>query len=158
MRSRTQKEFVGEDAGFIRLNTEEVRENLEEALARVVLDGKRIVLQQAGEEVAALIPRREFEKLDYLLEQLIPSPFNADDEEYYEDDGAIHCLRPNEIQDEFDVILEEVKEHGELFGILPPAILRGQEMDSFMPAAILMPIDKFWIPEHLILDRIDSGI
>ncbi len=156
MRSRTNKECVGEDAGFIRLNTEEVREKLEDALARVVLDGSRIILQQAGEEVAALIPVREFEKLDYLLQDLIPSPFNADDEEYYEDDGAIHCLRPNEIQEEFDLILEEVKEYGELFGILPPEILRGQEMDSFMPAAILIPIDIFWIPEHLILDRIDS--
>ena len=156
MRSRTNKEGFDRDAGFIRLNTDEVREKLEDALARVVLDGSRIILQQAGEEVAALIPVREFEKLDYLLQDLIPSPFNPDDEEYYEDDGPIHCLRPNEIQEEFDLILEEVKEYGELFGILPPAILRGQEMDSFVPVAILMPIDKFWIPEHLILDRIDS--
>ncbi|HAZ44257.1 MAG TPA: hypothetical protein DDW76_25910 [Cyanobacteria bacterium UBA11369] len=156
MRSHTNKEFIGEDPGFIRLNTEEVRENLEDALARVVLDGSRIILQQAGEEVAALIPVLEFEKLDYLLQDLIPSPFNADDEEYYEDDGPIHCLRPDEIQEQFDLILEQVKEYGELCGILPPAILRGKKMDCFMPAAILIPMDIFWIPEHLILDRIDS--
>ncbi|GET38157.1 type II toxin-antitoxin system prevent-host-death family antitoxin [Microseira wollei] len=156
MRSRTNKESVGEDAGFIRLSTDEVREKLEEAIARVVLDGDRIILHQAGEEVAALIPRREFEKLDYLLDQLIPSPFNPEEEEYYEDEGGIHCLDPDEVQEEFDLILEEVKEYGELFGLLPPAILRGQQMDIFIPEAILMPMDKFWIPEHLILDRIDS--
>lgn len=154
MRSRTKKECEGVDAGFIRLSTEEVRGNLEEALARVVLDGARIILHQAGEEVAALIPRWEFEKLDYLLQELIPSPFNPDEEEYYEDDGPIHCLRPDEIQAKFALILEEVKEYGEIFGLLPPEILRGRQMDIFIPAAILMPMDIFWLPEHLMHESV----
>ncbi|MFB2976800.1 type II toxin-antitoxin system Phd/YefM family antitoxin [Microseira sp. BLCC-F43] len=144
----------GEDAGFIRLSTEEVREKLEEAIARVVFDGSRIILHQAGEEVAALIPVWEFEKLNYLLEELIPSPFNPDEEEYYEDEGGIHCLPPDEVQAEFDLILEQVKEYGELFGLLPPEILRGQQMDIFIPEAILMPMDKFWLPEHLMHESV----
>lgn len=156
MRSRTQKECFGEDTGFIRLSTEELRENLEDVLAQVVFDTARIVLHQAGEEVAALIPAWEFEKLDYLLQDLIPSLFNPDEEEYYEDYGPIHCVDLDQIQAELDLILKKVKESGELFGLLPPEILRGQEMDSFIAAAILMPIDKFWIPEHLILDKLEA--
>jgi hypothetical protein len=146
----------GENAGFICLNTEEVRGNLKDAIARVVFDGSRIILHQAGEEVAALIPFREFERLDCLLQQLILSPFNPDEEEYYEDEVIVRCLRPHKIQAEFDLILAAVNEYGNFFGLLPPKILREREMDIFSPAAILMPIDKFWIPEHLILDKIEG--
>jgi hypothetical protein len=109
---------IGEDEGFIRLNTDDVRENLEDAIAAVVFDGTRILLQQGGEEVAALIPCREFVRLDYLLTDLIPSPFDPCEEDYYENDGPINCIRPDEFETKFELIINKVKQSGELFALL----------------------------------------
>jgi hypothetical protein len=53
----------GENAGFICLSAEEVRGNLKDALACVLLDGARVVLHQAGKKVAANIPAPTPEKV-----------------------------------------------------------------------------------------------
>ena len=143
--------YADRDEGFIRLTTHEVRDNLIDAIARVMLKGERIVLEQAGEEVAAIIPRREFERLDELMYQFKPSPYNPEEEDYY--DNAIHCVYPEEVQSEFDDILEQVMLDGELFGLLPIENLGGKKVDIFTPVAILMSIDKFWLPEYVIREK-----
>jgi prevent-host-death family protein len=147
----TTQNYADRDEGFIRLTTHEVRDNLIDAIARVMLKGERIVLEQAGEEVAAIIPRREFERLDELMYQFKPSPYTPEEEDYY--DNAIHCVYPEEVQAEFDDILEQVMLDGELFGLLPVENLGGKKVDIFTPVAILMPINKFWIPEYVIREK-----
>ncbi|GAB4176590.1 MAG: hypothetical protein Fur006_07640 [Coleofasciculaceae cyanobacterium] len=116
-----------------------------------MLEGERIVLERKGEDVAAIIPRREFERLDELMERLKPSPFTPEEEEYYGD--GIHCVYPDEVQADFDDILEQVMLDGELFGLLPIENLGGKKVDIFAPVAILMSIDKFWIPEYVIREK-----
>ncbi|MGB3654975.1 MAG: type II toxin-antitoxin system Phd/YefM family antitoxin [Rivularia sp. (in: cyanobacteria)] len=147
------KQSVNQDEGFIRWSTEEVRGNLLEALKTVVLAGKRIVLQQAGEEVAAIIPIKEFERLEYWEHELIPPIWEPYEEEYYEHDGGIHCVLVDEMEAEFDEIITEVTVYNELFGLLPPQYLAGKEFDVFIPVAIVMNINKFWVPEYLIGEK-----
>lgn len=147
------KEYVNQDEGFIRWSTEEVRSNLLEALKTVVLAGKRIVLQQDGEEVAAIIPIKEFHRLEYLEHELVPPIWEPYEEEFYEDDGGIHCVLLDEMQAEFDDILTEVTVYNELFGLLPPEKLSGKKFDVFSPVAIMMNIDKFWVPEYWIYEK-----
>ena len=146
------KNFVGDDRGFIRLTTEEVKDKLMDAIAQVMCDRKRFVLLQAGKEVAAIVPVEEFMRMEYLLAQIKPSQFNPHEEENYENERGIHCLDIDEFQTDFDNIIADVVEDGELFGFLPPANLGGKEVDIFIPVAILMSIDKFWIPEYFITD------
>lgn len=149
----TTQDYAREDEGFIRLTTDAVRDNLADTLKRVMVEGERIVLQQAGEEVAAIIPIREFERLDALKAQIKSSPYTPEEEEYYEDEQGIHCLYPDEVQAEFDDILEQVRVEGMLVGLLPIPNLGGQNVDIFAPVAILMSIDNFWVPEYLIAAR-----
>ena len=82
-----------EDEGFIRLTTDEVKNNLVDVVARVMIQGERIVLQQAGEEVAAIIPRRELERLDALMYEMKPGPYLPEDEEYYDEGSPLHIPR-----------------------------------------------------------------
>ncbi len=147
------KEYVNQDEGFVRSSIEEVRGNLLEALKTVVFAGKRIVLQQAGEDVAAIIPVKEFERLEYLEHELVPPIWEPYEEEYYEDEGGIHCVLIDEMEAEFDDIITEVTVYKELFGLLPPQHLSGKEFDVFIPVAILMNIEKFWVPEYLIGEK-----
>ena len=147
----TIQDYADRNEGFIRLTTDEVRDNLIDVLARVMVEGERIVLEQAGEEVAAIIPKREFERLDELMYQLKPSSYTPEEEDYY--DNAIHCIYPEEVQAEFDDILEQVMLDGELFGLLPIENLGGRKVDIFTPIAILMPIEKFWMPEYVIREK-----
>ena len=144
------KNSVGEDEGFIRLTIEEVKDNLMDAIAQVMCDRKRFVLLQAGSEVAAIVPVEEFERLEYLLERIKPSQFTPCEEEYYENEGAIHCLNIDEFQADFDDIIADVAEYGEIYGFLPTPNLGGKKVDIFMPVAILMSNDKFWVPDYLI--------
>jgi len=147
------KQHVNQDEGFIRSSIEEVRGNLLEALKTVVLAGKRIVIQQAGEEVAAIIPVKEFHRLEYLEHELVPPIWEPYEEEYYEDEGGIHCILVDEMEAEFDEIITEVTVYNELFGLLPPQHLSGKEFDTFAPVAILMNIDKFWVSEYWISEK-----
>lgn len=66
---------------------------------------------------------------------------------------GVHCIYLDEVQADFDDILEAVRLDGELFGLLPTPNLGGQEVDVFAPVAILMPIDKFWVPDYLIQEK-----
>ncbi len=147
------KEYVNQDEGFIRSSTEQVRGNLLEALKVVVFTGRRIVLQQAEEEVAAIIPIKEFERLEYLEHQLVPPIWEPYEDEYYEDDGGIHCVLLDEMEEEFDEIITEVKVYNELFGLLPPQNLSGKKFDVFAPVAIMMNINKFWVSEYWISEK-----
>jgi hypothetical protein len=118
-----------------------------------MVEGDRIVLQQIGEDVAAIIPIEEFEKLGYIMELIKPSQYLPEEEEYYEGDRAIHCLYPDDIIADFDEILEAVKLDGELFGLLPTEKMGGKEIDIYMPVAIFMSIDNFWVPEYFIREK-----
>jgi len=141
---------VGEDEGFVSLTTDEIKDNLIDAIAQVMCDRKRFVLLQAGAEVAAIVPIEEFERLEYLLEKIKPSQFNHCEEEYYENEGAIHSLNIAEFQADFDDIIADVAEYGEIYSFLPTPNLSGKEVDIFMPVAVLMSIDKFWVPEYFL--------
>lgn len=136
--------------GFIRITADEVRHNLVEIIRQVLVEGSRFVLQENGEDVAAIIPRREFERLDSLKAELAPGPYLPDEEEYYEDEKGIHCLRPDLIQENFEGILEAVSLDGELFGLLPIENLGGKKVDTFMPVAVMMGIENFWVPEYIM--------
>jgi hypothetical protein len=149
------QECAGEGKGFIRLTSDEVRENLVDIMRRVMVEGERILLQEAGEEFAAIIPLREFERLGYLMNWLKPSQYLPEEEEYYEYERGIHCLYAGEIQEYFAEILEEVRSEGELFGLLPPDNLGGIEVDIFVPVAILMSPDRFWVPEYILAEKRD---
>ncbi|MEO6861020.1 MAG: type II toxin-antitoxin system Phd/YefM family antitoxin, partial [Microcoleus sp.] len=80
------------------------------------------------------------------------SQFFPDEEAYYEDDGAIHCIYPDELVEDIDNILADVKEFDELFGLLPTEEM-GENIDIFISVAILMSIDRFWVPEYLIAEK-----
>lgn len=147
------EQHVNQDEGFVRSSIEQVRGNLLEALKKVVLAGKRIVLQQDGEDVAAIIPVKEFERLEYLEHELVPPIWEPYEEEFYENDGGIHCVLVEEMEAEFDEIITEVREYNELFALLPPEHLSGKEFDVFAPAAIVMNIDKFWVSEYWIYEK-----
>lgn len=138
--------------GFFRLTVEEFCQNAIATIKRVMFQGDRILLQQAGEDIAAIILETEFHKLGYLIAQLKPSQFLPDEEEYYEDEGGIHCIYPDELLDDFDNILACVNQDDELFGLLPTEEM-GDDVDIFMPVAILMSVDRFWVPDYVIAER-----
>ncbi|MEG4283202.1 type II toxin-antitoxin system Phd/YefM family antitoxin [Microcoleus sp. A006_D1] len=138
--------------GFFRLTVEEFSANAIAIIKRVMQKGDRFVLQQAGKDLAAIVPETEFHKIDYLMEDLKPSQFFPDEEAYYEDDGAIHCIYPDELVEDLDNILADVKEFDELFGLLPTEEM-GENVDIFISVAILMSVDRFWVPEYLIAEQ-----
>lgn len=138
--------------GFFRLNVEDFRENAIDIIKRVMFKGDRILLQEAGKDVGAIVPEAEFHKLDYLMAELKPSQFMPEEEEYYEDDGAIHCIYPDELVEDIDNILADVNEFDELFGLLPTAEM-GQNVDIFISVAILMSVDRFWVPDYVMAQR-----
>ncbi|MEG4941416.1 hypothetical protein [Microcoleus sp. F4-D5] len=94
----------------------------------------------------------EFHKLDYLMAELKPSQLLPEEESYYEDEKGIHCIYPDEFLEEFDNILADLNEFDELFGLLPTEAM-GEDVDIFMPVAILMSANKFWIPEYLKAEK-----
>ena len=138
--------------GFIRLTTEEFQSSAIDIIKRVMFQGDRFLLQQAGEDVAAVIPESEFHKLDYWMAEIKPSQFMPEEEEYYADEGAIHCIYPDEVLEDLDNILADVKEFDELFGLLPISEM-GEDVDIFMPVAILMSAERFWVPEYVIAEN-----
>ncbi|MBO1351292.1 MAG: type II toxin-antitoxin system Phd/YefM family antitoxin [Hormoscilla sp. GUM202] len=139
------------DEGFTRITTAAVRSNLLEVTTEVMVQGTRFVLQEAGTDVGAIVPDREFEKLCNLMGKLKPSQYSPEEEAYYEDDIAIHCMYPDEIVAAFDDIIAAVRYENEVFGILPIENMGGQEVDIFMPEAIVMSCDRFWVPEYLFV-------
>ncbi len=44
------------------------------------------------------------------------------------------------------------QEFDELFGLLPTEEM-GENVDIFLSAAILMSVDRFWIPDYLMAER-----
>ena len=138
--------------GFFRLTVEDFRENAIEIIKRVMFQGDRIILQQAGEDIAAIIVETEFHKLNYLMEKLKPSQFFPDEEAYYENDEAIHCIYPDELVEDIDNILADVNEFDELFGLLPTEEM-GENVDIYMSVAILMSVDRFWVPDYVMAER-----
>ena len=138
--------------GFFRLTVEEFSANAIEIIKRVMFKGDRIILQQAGEDIAAIIVETEFYKLNYLMEKLKPSQFFPDEEAYYEDDEAIHCIYPDELVEDIDNILADVNEFDELFGLLPTKEM-GEDVDIYMSVAILMSVDRFWVPDYVMAER-----
>jgi hypothetical protein len=139
--------------GFFRLTVEDFCQNAIATIKRVMFKGDRILLQQAGEDIAAIIVETEFHKLYYLIAELKPSQFLPDEEEYYQDEGGIHCIYPDELLDDFDNILADVTEFNELFSLLPTEEM-GEDVDIFMPVAILMSIERFWISEYLMAEKL----
>ncbi|MEG4962190.1 MULTISPECIES: type II toxin-antitoxin system Phd/YefM family antitoxin [unclassified Microcoleus] len=156
-----QNSVVGEAAGgkrascegFFRLTADLFCENAIATIKRVMFKGDRILLQQAGEDVGAIILESEFEKLDYLIAELKPSQFLPEEEAYYEDERGIHCIYPDELVEDIDNILADVNEFDQLFGLLPTQEM-GEDVDICMPAAILMSVDRLWIPEYLIAENL----
>ena len=138
--------------GFFRLTVEEFSANAIGIIKRVMQKGDRIILQQAEEDIAAIILEAEFHKLDYLMEELKPSQFFPDEEAYYENDEAIHCIYPDELVEDIDNILADVNEFDELFGLLPTEEM-GENVDIVMSVAILMSIDRFWVPDYLMAEQ-----
>ncbi|NJS11517.1 MAG: type II toxin-antitoxin system Phd/YefM family antitoxin [Microcoleus sp. CSU_2_2] len=138
--------------GFIRLTTKEFQESAIDIIKRVMFNGDRFLLQQAGEDVGAIVPEAEFHKLDYWMAEIKPSQFMPEEEEYYADEGAIHCIYPDEVLEDLENILADVKEFDELFGLLPISEM-GRDVDIFMPVAILMSADRFWVPEYVIAEK-----
>jgi hypothetical protein len=118
----------------------------------VMLNGDRFLLQQAEKDIIAIVPEAEFHKLDYLMVELKPSQFLPEDNEYYENDRGIHCIDLEEFLDDFDNILAYVNQDDELFGLVP-TVEMGEELDILMPVAILMSVDRFWIPEYVMAER-----
>jgi hypothetical protein len=139
--------------GFFRLTVEEFSANAIEIIKGVMQKGDRIILQQAGEDVGAIILESEFEKLDYLIAELKPSQFLPEEEAYYEDERGIHCIYPDELVEDIDNILADVNEFHELFGLLPTEEM-GEDVDICIPVAILMSVDRFWVPEYLIAENL----
>lgn len=137
--------------GFMRLTTEEFQSSAIAIIKRVMFQGDRFLLQQAGEDVAAVIAESEFHKLDYWMAEIKPSQFRPE-EEYDADEGAIHCIYPDEVLEDLDNILADVKEFDELFGLLPISEM-GRDVDIFRPVAILMSVDRFWVPEYVIAEK-----
>ncbi len=86
------------------------------------------------------------------MAEIKPSQFLPDEEEYYENDGAIHCIYPHELLEDLDNILADVNEFDELFGLLP-TIEMGKDVDIFISAAILMSVDRFWVPDYVMAER-----
>ena len=148
-----ENRVIVDGEGFFRLTVEEFCESAIEIIKRVMFKGDRILLQQAVEDIAAIIFEAEFNKLDYLMAELKPSQFLPDEEAYYEDDGAIHCIYPDELLEDIDNILADVKEFDELFGLLPTAEM-GEDVDIFMSVAILMSVERFWVPEYVIAEKV----
>jgi len=104
-----------------------------EVTTAVMLEGTRFILQESGTDVGAIVPDREFEKLCNLMDKLKPSQYSPEEEAYYEDDIAIHCMYPDDIIAAFDDIIAAVRYENEVFGILPIENMGGQEVDIFMP-------------------------
>ena len=149
-RAAGQKRAGGD--GFFRLTVGDFLESAIEIIQRVMFKGDRILLQQAGEDVAAIVLESEFHKFDDLMFQIKPSQFFPDEEEYYADERGIHCIYPDEVVEDIDNILADVKEFDELFGLLPTAEM-GEDVDIFMSVAILMSMDRFWVPEYVIAEK-----
>ncbi|WP_377474139.1 MAG: type II toxin-antitoxin system Phd/YefM family antitoxin [Microcoleus anatoxicus] len=147
----TEKEAIAGE-GFFRLSVEHFRQNAMEIMKRVMFQGDRILLQEAGEDVGAIVPEAEFHKLDYLMAEIKPSQFMPEEEAYYEDEGAIHCIYPDEFLDDLENILADVNEFDELFGLIPTKEM-GEDVDIFMSAAIVMSVDRFWVPDYVMAER-----
>jgi hypothetical protein len=54
----------------------------------------------------------------------------------------MQCIYPDELLGDFDNILADFTGFNELFGLLPTEEM-GENVDIFMPIAILMPVDRF---------------
>jgi len=152
-KNMTIQDNASQDEGFIRLTTDEVRDNLIDVIVRVMVEKERIILQQAGKEVAAIIPVREFELLESWKQEMLSSLYQPDEDEYYADERGIHCLYLEDMQADFDNIIEQVRFDGEFYAFLPTNNLGGKKVDVFSPVAVLMPIENFWIPEYLFADK-----
>jgi len=61
--------------GFLRLTVGDFRKNSLEIIRRVMFQGDRFVLHQAGEDIAAVIPEAEFYRLSCLMDELKPPQF-----------------------------------------------------------------------------------
>lgn len=145
-----QKQASGD--GFFRLTVEDFRENAIEIIKRVMFQGDRILLQEAGEDVGAIVPEEEFHKLDYLMAEIKPSQFMPEEEAYYEDEGPIHCIYPDEFLENLENILADVNEFDELFGLLPTKEM-GKDVDIYISAAIVMSVERFWVPDYVIAEQ-----
>lgn len=150
MKPKISNKTVNKNPGYSHLSDDELKENLVEIIRRVMVDKERIVVELNGEEVAAIVPIGEFERLDDLLNDLKPSEFNPDEEDYYANDTGIHCMRHEQIIENIEEILAAIAEDNELFGLMPVPNLGGKKVDIFMPVAIMMSMDFFWIPDYLM--------
>jgi hypothetical protein len=147
-----------EGEGFIRLATEELCRNPIEIIKRVMLQGTRFVLQQAGEDVAAIITEAEFYRLYCAISnikgvQFLPDEeLLLDEEEIYEYESGISCINLEDFLENFDNVLDRILEDGEVFGLLATEDM-GDDVDLFMPVAIVMSVNRFWVPDYVIAER-----
>lgn len=150
MKPKISQKTVNKNPGYTRFTDDELKENLVEIIRRVMVDKERIVVEINGKEVAAIVPIREFERLDSLLNELKPSEFTPEEEDYYANDTGIHCMRHEQIIENIEEIFAAIAEDNELFGLMPVPNLGGEKVDIFMPVAIMMSMDFFWIPDYLM--------
>lgn len=146
-----------EGKGFIRITTEELKNNITGIMMLVSMEKLRYLVQEDGKYIAALIPCDEFEKLNNILHDIKPSQYLPEDEEYYEDDIAIHGIYCEEFLENFEAIIEDAF-YEECFGLIPSKDMEeiDKNLDIFMPIAILISADWFWIPEYYIAEHQES--
>lgn len=143
-----------EGEGFIRITKDEFKNKITSIMMLVSMEKLRYLLHKDGRDIAALIPLEEFEKLNNLLSYIKPSQYLPEDEEFYEDDIAIHGIYCDEFLEDFEEIIEAAF-YEECFGLLPSQDMEkiDKNIDIFMPIAILISAHWFWIPEYYIAEH-----
>jgi hypothetical protein len=139
------------EEGFIRLQTDAFMINFLANISNVILQKQRIVLAQGEEEVAAIIPAHEFERLQWTRYDIKYGQFMIDEEYNYEDDSGTPCINIKELEWNFEQILQRVMCNDETFGLIFATDSFSDNIDNFIPGAILMNIHKFWIPDYWLI-------
>lgn len=140
-----------QEAGFIRLQTDVFRVKLLASINDVILEKQRILLVKGEEDVAAIIPVNEFERLEWITYDIKYGQFMIDEEYNYEDECGIPCINIKELEWNFEEILERVICNNETFGLTFPTAAFEDDLENFLPGAILMNIHKFWIPDYWLI-------
>ncbi|MBD2294798.1 type II toxin-antitoxin system Phd/YefM family antitoxin [Anabaena sphaerica FACHB-251] len=134
--------------GFIRIQTEVVKSKLLLIISDVLLEKQRIVLEKGEQEVAAIIPADEFERLEWLRYDIKYGQFQLDEEYDDENECGIPCINIQELEWNFEQILAQVMCSDEIFGLTFPTASFEDDNENFIPGAILMNINNFWIPDY----------
>ncbi|HEY9808634.1 MAG TPA: hypothetical protein V6D13_04780 [Halomicronema sp.] len=144
-----------EGEGFIRITTEEFKNNLTGIMMLVSLEKMRFLVQKDEKDIAAVISCGEFEKFQDIIDDIKPSQYLPYEEDCHDDDICIHGVYWDDFLESFETILKDVFYEEQCFGLMASKDMDNfdKSLDIFMPTAIVMSANWFWVSEYYIAEH-----